>query len=125
MQNGEGITQNHSELDQLLSTIFLGEHIHVDDANFQEMNADPTRGHGETTHNPPGIREATPRVDVDAIFLSNLLCQIMPIISQGTAIGSSTESLEGADDDAEDKSTQVSLIHVWFSTMYLIIKVLV
>ncbi|XP_058203336.1 ubiquitin-like domain-containing protein CIP73 isoform X4 [Rhododendron vialii] len=91
-QNGQGYsTQIPSGLDQLLRSIFPG----VGNISFQRMDTSSAAGHmgpsqGTTTTQEAAPGEAAPRAGDEGIFLSNLLRQIMPIISQNTEIRSSS-----------------------------------
>ncbi|KAA8521612.1 hypothetical protein F0562_012285 [Nyssa sinensis] len=107
-QNGQGFsTQIHSGLDHLLRTIFHGEQIHVGDVNFQEMGMGSARGHGGTTQDAANTHDAAPRVVDEGALLSNLLRQIMPIISQSIDTGSNIAS-PGDAGDIEDRTTEVT-----------------
>ncbi|XP_059658186.1 ubiquitin-like domain-containing protein CIP73 isoform X2 [Cornus florida] len=98
-QNVEGFsTQFHSGLDQFLSTIFPGEHMDVGSNNFQGMDAVSARGVGGMTQDAANTQEAASRLNDEGTFLSNVLRQIMPIISQSSATGSNNAPEEGAGD---------------------------
>ncbi|KAF5938352.1 hypothetical protein HYC85_022611 [Camellia sinensis] len=105
---GQGFsTQIHGGLDQLLRSIFPGEHIHVGDVNFHGMGTSSAAVHTGTTQSAATTQVAAPREGDEGLFLSNLLRQIMPIISESTTSGSSIPSSEGAG-DIEDRTTQAS-----------------
>ncbi|GMP94442.1 hypothetical protein CsSME_00043904 [Camellia sinensis var. sinensis] len=105
---GQGFsTQIHGGLDQLLRSIFPGEHIHVGDVNFHGMGTSSAAVHTGTTQSAATTQVAAPREGNEGLFLSNLLRQIMPIISESTTSGSSIPSSEGAG-DIEDRTTQAS-----------------
>ncbi|KAL7164160.1 hypothetical protein ACSBR2_040135 [Camellia fascicularis] len=105
---GQGFsTQIHGGLDQLLRSIFPGEHIHVGDVNFHGMGTSSAAVHAGTTQSAATTQVAAPREGDEGLFLSNLLRQIMPIISESTASGSSIPSSEGVG-DIEDRTTQAS-----------------
>ncbi|XP_028115915.1 uncharacterized protein LOC114313704 [Camellia sinensis] len=104
---GQGFsTQIHGGLDQLLRSIFPGEHIHVGDINFHGMGTSSAAVHAGATQSA-ATKMAAPREGDEGLFLSNLLRQIMLIISESTASGSSIPSSEGAG-DIEDRTTQAS-----------------
>ncbi|KAL7187332.1 hypothetical protein ACSBR1_037406 [Camellia fascicularis] len=104
-QNGEGFsTQFQSGLDQLLRSIFPGDQIYVGDVNFQGSGTSSAAGHEGTSQGAAPTQESAPRVGDEGLFLSNLLRQIMPIISENTASGSSMAS----PGDTIDRATQTS-----------------
>ncbi|XP_028073804.1 ubiquitin-like domain-containing protein CIP73 [Camellia sinensis] len=93
---GQGFsTQIHGGLDQLPRCIFRGEHIHVGDVNFHGMGTSSAAVYAGTTQSAATTQVAAPREGDEGLFLSNLLRQIMPIISESTASGSSIPSSEG------------------------------
>ncbi|CAL5431324.1 unnamed protein product [Camellia sinensis] len=96
---GQGFsTQIHGGLDQLLRSIFPGEHIHVGDVNFHGMGTSSAAVHAGATQSAATTQVAAPREGDEGI---------MPIISESTASGSSIPSSEGAG-DIEDRTTQAS-----------------
>jgi len=104
-QNGQGRSaQIPSGLDQLLRSIFPG----VDNIYYQGTDASSAvgsvgPGQGTTTT----TQEAAPGVGDEGIFLSNLLRQIMPIISQNTESRSSPDGgSENMDTTRPASSTQ-------------------
>lgn len=104
-QNGQGRSaQIPSGLDQLLRSIFPG----VDNIYYQGTDASSAvgsvgPGQGTTTT----TQEAAPGVGDEGIFLSNLLRQIMPIISQNTESRSSSDGgSENMDTTRPASSTQ-------------------
>ncbi|THG13738.1 hypothetical protein TEA_019672 [Camellia sinensis var. sinensis] len=104
-QNGEGFsTQFQSGLDQLLRSIFPGDQIYVGDVNFQGSGTSSAAGREGTSQGAAPTQESAPRVGDEGLFLSNLLHQIMPIISENTASGSGMAS----PGDAIDRATQTS-----------------
>ncbi|XP_043702569.1 ubiquitin-like domain-containing protein CIP73 [Telopea speciosissima] len=116
-QSGHGTSnQIPNRLDELLRTIFPGEHIRVSDISFQPMATTSSTESAGTTRGAVDAREAVAGVDSDeGLFFSNLLRQIMPYISQigaaesnvslgsgnnsehTTAHGSSTQAEENPD----------------------------
>ncbi|KAF8407193.1 hypothetical protein HHK36_006320 [Tetracentron sinense] len=103
----EYATQTPSRLDQLLRTIFPGEQIHV---NLQDMATDSFTEHAGTTRGAADAQEAAPRASDEGTFLSNLLSQIMPLISQTAAADPNVASPETEDASghrtAQNSSTQ-------------------
>ncbi|XP_057959141.1 ubiquitin-like domain-containing protein CIP73 isoform X2 [Malania oleifera] len=110
-QDGQGSsTQIHGSLDQLLRTLFPGEQIHVGNVNFQGAPPSSVAEHVGTTEAGATVQEAAPAV-ADGLFLSNVLHQIMPFISQGAGMGSNIASPDSAfveNSTVEDSSTQVN-----------------
>lgn len=92
MTNGHSFTTEiPSGLDQLLRNLFPGEPNHGNDFIFQRAT---TGTDVETAHTAVNSQEAA-TVSDQGTFLSNLLHQIMPVVSQhinGGADGSSSVS---------------------------------
>ncbi|KAJ4958873.1 hypothetical protein NE237_025984 [Protea cynaroides] len=86
-QSGHGSSnQIPNRLDELLRTIFPGEHIHVSDISFQGMATTSATESAGTTRGAADAREGVAGVHSDeGLFFSNLLRQIMPYISQSGA----------------------------------------
>ncbi|XP_057467722.1 ubiquitin-like domain-containing protein CIP73 isoform X3 [Actinidia eriantha] len=97
-QNGQGYSaQIQSGLDQFFRSIFLGEQIHISDIHFQGMATSSASGHPGTNQGAAAsTQETAPRGGDEGIFFFNLLHQIMPVISENIARGSSNASPEGA-----------------------------
>ncbi|XP_077238006.1 ubiquitin-like domain-containing protein CIP73 [Tasmannia lanceolata] len=73
--------RNADRLSQLLRTIFRGEHFHVNHTNIQDRATGSGAGPTQTTTAEP--HEASRAEGIEqGIFLSHLLQQIMPFISQ-------------------------------------------
>ncbi|XP_010244866.1 PREDICTED: large proline-rich protein BAG6-like [Nelumbo nucifera] len=114
IQNGqESAAHISNRFDQLLRTIFPGEQISVGEANFPGMSTGSATEHVGTAGSTANAREATSRVESDdGIFLSNLLRQVMPVISQVTAIEQNAPLPEGVGASehrtAHDSSTQTT-----------------
>ncbi|KAF8393100.1 hypothetical protein HHK36_021341 [Tetracentron sinense] len=107
-QNGqEYAAQIPSSFDQLLRTMFPGEQIRV---NFQGVTTDSSTEHAGTTRGATDAQEEAPRVSDEGTFLSSLLRQIMPFISQNAVTEPNVASPERADASelrtARDSSTQ-------------------
>ncbi|XP_011081507.1 uncharacterized protein LOC105164545 isoform X1 [Sesamum indicum] len=83
--------QVQSGLEQLLRTIFPGEHSPSDNAN--PTGSVPS--HSEAAQVDTS-QEAAPIVSDEAMFLSNILRQVMPIISENTGAAQDMPSAEGA-----------------------------
>ncbi|XP_011078367.1 ubiquitin domain-containing protein DSK2a-like isoform X1 [Sesamum indicum] len=84
-------------LEQLLSTIFPGEHILSDDAYPQGSGSFP--GHSGAAQDISSSQESASIVSGDGILLSNILRQIMPILSESSQAESNLPSTEGAISD--------------------------
>ncbi|KAL0323660.1 UNVERIFIED_CONTAM: Ubiquitin-like domain-containing protein CIP73 [Sesamum calycinum] len=84
--------QEQSGLEQLLRTIFPGEHAPSDNAN--PTGSVPS--HSETAQVVDTSQEAASIVSDEAMFLSNILRQVMPIISENTGAAQDMPSVEGA-----------------------------
>ncbi|KAK9279406.1 hypothetical protein L1049_013085 [Liquidambar formosana] len=96
--NQEISSQIHRRLDQWLRTIFPGEQIHFGgDVDFQGPATSSTTQHVGATEAAVNTQEASLSVGDEGTFLSNLLRQIMPVISQHTAMGSNMASSDRAD----------------------------
>ncbi|KAK9269697.1 hypothetical protein L1049_001475 [Liquidambar formosana] len=78
--NQESDTEIPSSVVQFLRTLFPGGEIHVDDASIQGAPTGSVTEHEGTASGAVDAQEAG--VTDEGIFLSNLLCQIMPLISQ-------------------------------------------
>lgn len=102
-----------SGLDQLLRTIFPVEQVHVGtDVNFQGTGTSSTGVAGR--NDAAANAETESRVGDEGAFLSNLLHNIMPLISQSSALGSSDSAPDQADienTNGQDSTTHVSTIH--------------
>ncbi|XP_047337807.1 ubiquitin-like domain-containing protein CIP73 isoform X2 [Impatiens glandulifera] len=102
-QNGQG--SSTQRLDQLFRTMFPVEQIHVENTGAQEMDQETEQT--ETMTNAGDNQETEQTIiSEEGIFLSNLLHQIMPIISQN--MGSSTAD-EMQNGDRQEPLTQGNL----------------
>ncbi|KAM4125527.1 hypothetical protein ACJW30_01G318700 [Castanea mollissima] len=89
-----GGTQNNPDSDrqlpssvvQLLRTLFPGGEIHVEEASSQETARGAVPGHAGTSNGVMNAMEPEPRVSDEGIFLSNMLRQIIPLISQQAGV---------------------------------------
>ncbi|KAK7292000.1 hypothetical protein RIF29_07607 [Crotalaria pallida] len=88
---------------QFLRALFPGGEIHVEDSNLQGTTAGSTSGHAATTGGSSHVPEAEPRASDEGIFLSNVLREIMPLISQQAG----SEGNLSEDHMAHDASTRV------------------
>lgn len=88
--------------------MLANEQIH--DINFQGMSTAPVNGNVEAT-NASNTQASSSEVGDDGTFLSNLLRQIMPIVSQNTSV-TNNSSVEG---DIEDGNPRVSSTSVSIS----------
>ncbi|KAL1827796.1 hypothetical protein ACET3Z_006208 [Daucus carota] len=96
-----GADEIRGSLDQFFRTMLANEQIH--DINFQGMSTAPVNGNVEAT-NASNTQASSSEVGDDGTFLSNLLRQIMPIVSQNTSV-TNNSSVEG---DIEDGNPRVS-----------------
>ncbi|KAK7388562.1 hypothetical protein VNO78_23382 [Psophocarpus tetragonolobus] len=104
--NQESERQIPSSVLQFLRTLFPGGEIHVEDSSVQGTTAGSTSDHAATSRGAAQVPEAQPNVSEQGIFLSNILREIMPVISQ--QVESEGNPLE--DLMAEDSSTQVETV---------------
>lgn len=101
--NQESERQIPSSVLQFLRTFFPGGEIHVEDSSVQGTTAGSALDHAATSRGAAPVPEAQPNVSEEGIFLSNILREIMPVISQ--QVGS--EGNPSEDHMAQDSSTQV------------------
>ncbi|XAR71011.1 hypothetical protein NMG60_11028083 [Bertholletia excelsa] len=110
VQNGQEFSaQLQSGIDQLLRSIFPREQIRISDINLPGMVTSTAASTVGSSHSAASAQETAPRAGDEGLFLSNLLRQIMPIISENTASGSGVDSPEGGDNvnrTAQASSTQ-------------------
>ncbi|KAL0447308.1 UNVERIFIED_CONTAM: Ubiquitin-like domain-containing protein CIP73 [Sesamum latifolium] len=95
--NDQGFSGRIRGLEQLLSTIFPGEHILSDDVYPQGSGSVP--GHSGAAQVISSSQESASTVSGDGILLSNILRQIMPILSESSRAESNLPSTEGASSD--------------------------
>ncbi|KAL0297134.1 UNVERIFIED_CONTAM: Ubiquitin-like domain-containing protein CIP73 [Sesamum radiatum] len=99
--NDQGFSGRIRGLEQLLSTIFPGEHILSDDVYPQGSGSVP--GHSGAAQVISSSQESASTVSGDGILLSNILRQIMPILSESSRAESNLPSTEGAiSDETQD-----------------------
>ncbi|KAL6221603.1 hypothetical protein ACLB2K_004999 [Fragaria x ananassa] len=85
-----GGTQNNQESERqvpsgilnILRALFPGDEIRVEDGSVQGMNSSSVSDQARTPSGVAVAPEAEPRVTEEGLFLSNLLHQVMPLISQ-------------------------------------------
>ncbi|KAK1382897.1 Ubiquitin-like superfamily protein [Heracleum sosnowskyi] len=94
-----GADDIRGSLDQFFRTMLANEQIH--DISFQGMGTAPVNENVETAHASNSQASSSGAVD-DGTFLSNLLRQIMPIVSQNTSVTNNTSVEE--DGNARDSS---------------------
>ncbi|KAG8381725.1 hypothetical protein BUALT_Bualt05G0002500 [Buddleja alternifolia] len=101
--NGQGFTaEMRGGLEQLLNTIFPMEHVLGDNTNLPGSGGSdsvPSQSEGAQ-----GSEEAASAVSEEGIVLSNILRQIMPIISQNTPSTEEANSVETQADDNPDRA---------------------
>lgn len=116
--NQESERQIPNSVLQFIRALFPGGEVHVEDSGVQGTTGVPTSDHPRTSMGTANAPEAESRVSDEGIFLSNLLREVMPLVSQQA--GSRTHVTpqgENASDDqpASDSSAQVSMFH-WLPT---------
>lgn len=104
--NQESERQIPNSVLQFIRTLFPGGEIHVEDSSVQGTTAGSTAEQAATSRGAAHVPEAEPRVSDEGIFLSNVLREIMPVISQQA--GSEGNPSEGQ--VAQDSSTQVGML---------------
>ena len=115
--NQESERQIPSSVLQFLRTFFPGGEIHVEDSSVQGTTAGSALDHAATSRGAAPVPEAQPNVSEEGIFLSNILREIMPVISQ--QVGS--EGNPSEDHMAQDSSTQVCMLNCFLSLFYCVI----
>lgn len=118
-----GGTQNDQESERqvpsgvlnLLRALFPGGEIHVEDGSVQGMNSSSVSDQARTSSGAAGAPETEPRVSDEGIFLSNLLHQVMPLISQAASRepGLVPAEVENSSERtmAQGSSTLVCMLH--------------
>ncbi|KAM3714233.1 hypothetical protein ACB098_01G319100 [Castanea mollissima] len=118
-----GGTQNNPDSDrqlpssvvQLLRTLFPGGEIHVEEASSQETARGAVPGHAGTSNGVMNAMEPEPRVSDEGIFLSNMLRQIIPLISQQAGVEPDGRHMEETNTSEDrlprDSSSQVSVLY--------------
>lgn len=101
--NQESERQIPSSVLQFLRTLFPGGEIHVEDSSVQGTTAGSSSDHAATSRGAAEAPEAQPNASDEGIFLSNILREIMPVISQQVE----SEGNPSEDHMAQDSSTQV------------------
>lgn len=109
--NGESDRQIPGSIMQFIRNLFPGGEIHVEDGNSEGTAAGSHPDQARTSGGVQSEQEAEPRPSDEGIFFSNLLHQIMPVISQHAGSGSDIVHPEQANASeatiAQDSSTQV------------------
>lgn len=95
-------------LDQIFRTMLANDLIH--DISFQGTGTAPVNGNGEAAH-ASNSQASSSGVGDDGTFLSNLLRQILPIVSQNTSETNNTS----VEEDVEDGNARDSSVNVNFS----------
>ncbi|KAL2338461.1 hypothetical protein Fmac_012907 [Flemingia macrophylla] len=103
----ESERQIPSSVLQFLRTLFPGGEIHVEDSSAQGTTTGPSSDHAAASRGAAPVPEAQPDAQPNAsdegIFLSNILREIMPVISQQVEY----EGNPSEDHRTRDSSTQV------------------
>ncbi|KAE9609759.1 putative ubiquitin [Lupinus albus] len=101
--NPEPERQIRNSVLQHLRALFPGGDIHVEDSSLQGTAAVSISEHAATLGDSSHVPEAEPRASDEGLFLSNVLREIMPLISQRTG----SDRNPSVDQMAEDYSTRV------------------
>ncbi|XP_019464480.1 PREDICTED: large proline-rich protein bag6-A-like isoform X3 [Lupinus angustifolius] len=101
--NPESERQIQSSVLQHLRALFPGGDIHVEDSSLQGTAAGAISEHAATLGDSSHVPEAEPRASDEGIFLSNILREIMPLISQRAG----SDGNPSVDQMAQDSSTRV------------------
>lgn len=96
-----GADEIRGSLDQFFRTMLANEQIH--DINFHGMGTAPVNGNVEAAR-ASNSQASSSGVGDDGTFLSNLLRQIMPIVSQNTSEANNSS----VEEEVEDRNTRVS-----------------
>ncbi|XP_060973046.1 ubiquitin-like domain-containing protein CIP73 isoform X2 [Cannabis sativa] len=94
--NDDSDRQLPSNVMQFIRNLFPGGEIHVEDGSSEEAGAGSTPDQARTSSGPQGEPEAEPSPSEEGIFFSNLLRQIMPVISRQAVSESDTVHPEQA-----------------------------
>lgn len=113
--NQESERQIPSSVLQFLRALFPGGEIRVEDSSLQGTNVGSSSEHAATSRDAAQVPEAEPRVSEEGLFLSNVLREIMPVISQ--QVGSERNPSE--EQMARDLSNQVGMLHCFLSFLIL------
>lgn len=118
-----GGTQNDQESERqvpsgilnILRALFPGDEIRVEDGSVQGMNSSSVSDQARTPSGVAVAPEAELRVTEEGLFLSNLLHQVMPLISQAATRepGHVPAEAENSSEHtmAQDSSTVVCMLH--------------
>ncbi|MED6222510.1 Ubiquitin-like domain-containing protein cip73 [Stylosanthes scabra] len=101
--NQESERQIPNSVLQFIRTLFPGGEIHVEDLNLEGTNSGSTSEQAATAR-AAQAPEAEPRVSDEGIFLSNILREIIPIVSQQTDSGrnpSEEQAAQGSSSQVE------------------------
>ncbi|KAF4392139.1 hypothetical protein F8388_004468 [Cannabis sativa] len=94
--NDDSDRQLPSNVMQFIRNLFPGGEIHVEDGSSEEAGVGSTPDQARTSSGPQGEPEAEPSPSEEGIFFSNLLRQIMPVISRQAVSESDTVHPEQA-----------------------------
>ncbi|XP_028790164.1 ubiquitin-like domain-containing protein CIP73 isoform X2 [Neltuma alba] len=109
--NQESERQIPNNVLQFIRTLFPGGEVHVEDSSSQGTTGVPTSDHAGPSTGAARAPESEPRASEEGLFLSNLLREVMPLISQAGSGTHGTPQGENASDNqtASDSSTQVGM----------------
>ncbi|CAL0330456.1 unnamed protein product [Lupinus luteus] len=101
--NQESESQTPNTALQFLRALFPSGEIHVEDSSIQGTGPGSTSEHAATSGGSSHVPEAELRASDEGIFLSNVLREIMPLISQRAG----SDGNPSVDQMAQDSSTLV------------------
>ncbi|PON53526.1 Ubiquitin [Trema orientale] len=101
--NTESDRQIPSSVMQFIRSLFPGGEIHVEDGSSEGTAAGSHPDHARTSSGAQGEPEAEPGPSEEGIFFSNLLRQIMPLISQQA--GSESDNVHTEQANASQPTT--------------------
>ncbi|RYR76747.1 hypothetical protein Ahy_A01g001306 isoform D [Arachis hypogaea] len=102
--NQESERQLPNSVLQFIRTLFPGGEIHVEDLNLQGTNSGSTPEQAATAR-AAQAPEAEPRVSDEGRFLSNILREIIPLVSQQTGSGRNPSEEQAAQDSSSQVET--------------------
>ncbi|RYR30509.1 hypothetical protein Ahy_B01g055264 isoform D [Arachis hypogaea] len=102
--NQESERQIPNSVLQFIRTLFPGGEIHVEDLNLQGTNSGSTPEQAATAR-AAQAPEAEPRVSDEGRFLSNILREIIPLVSQQTGSGRNPSEEQAAQDSSSQVET--------------------
>ncbi|MED6206122.1 Ubiquitin-like domain-containing protein cip73 [Stylosanthes scabra] len=102
--NPESERQIPNSVLQFIRTLFPGGEVHVEDLNLQGTNSGST-SEPAATASAAQAPEAEPRVSDEGLFLSNILREIIPRVTQQTVSGRNPSEEQAAQDSSSQVET--------------------